>query len=128
MFLFFHNAPSWLMISLLAIPLAIFLAARGINILIKGKSIVVTWFVAVSMVFSFIISVCFVIIGREIPEPFFYFTLPFGTLALFLASIGKSMFSAVLSFLLGVFLNACAFGNLIEFTEKLWSWRKQKLK
>lgn len=128
MFLFFSNAPSWVMFSFLAIPLAVFLSARGINILVKGKSAVATRLVVIIMIFSFIITVCFLILGQEIPEVFLYLTFPFGVLGLFLASVDKSIFFLAVGFILGVFLNACAFGSLIEFTEKLWNWRRQKLK
>ena len=126
--LFFSNAPSWFMLSLLAIPLAIILSARGINILIKGKSKVVNRIVVVSMIFSFLIAACFVIFDREIPEIFLYLTFPFGVLGMFLVTVNKSIPFLTVGFLLGVFLNACAFGSSIEFAGKLWSWRKQELK
>lgn len=130
MLLLFHNAPVWLMFSFILIPLALFLVARGIFILVKDKSKTANFFVSASIISSFLIASYFSILGKEIPEAFSFLCLPFGLVAFILLSLEgeNSTFILDLAFILGVFFNACAFGSVIAFVEKLSRRRKRKLK
>lgn len=130
MILFFHSVPTSFLISFLLIPIAIFLIARGFYILVRKKSAKAIYFVLGSQIFSLVTIAFFVISNGEIPENLFYFALPFGmiVMSVFLFIKVNSIFLGSLIFIIGIFLNACAFASLIDFSERFFRRQNETLK
>lgn len=128
MFIFFQKVPLWLIPFYLIIPFSLFLAAKGIEAVVRGKSMTATYFVAATLFISLGIAAFFVVfLNSQMPNWLLNFSLPFGAIAFFTFDEFPENLVLVRAFVfvLGVFCNACAIGCLIEFAERMFRLNRE---
>lgn len=128
MFLFAGKTPLYLSICYFLIPFSFFLGLKGIDLVIKRKSVIATYFIGIATFVSLMLAAFFILVLRvQVPYWCLNFSLPFGALAFWMLGDLPENSVLVRGFVLffGISFNASAIGCLIAFGERLYRLNKQ---